>query len=127
MSNFQNFFREEIGKLVTQFISGATDWVMLLWYTDDIRDVQTRKCTTQIRLSAHKFANEQWRYKNIPKEQRICNLCCNNLVGDEFHYLFVCNKFSLRQRRQTFINDLLKVNTNFIKFDKKNLLITYYP
>ena len=49
---------------------------------------------------------------------------CNNLVGDEFHYLFVCNEFSLRQRRQTFINDILKVNTNFsnfIKFNKKNL------
>ena len=33
----------------------------------------------------------------------------------------MCNKFSLRQRRQTFINDILKVNTHFIKFDKKNL------
>ena len=51
----------------------------------------------------------------------MCNLCCNNLVGDEFHYLFICNEFSLTQRRQTFINDILKVNTHFIKFDKENL------
>ena len=43
------------------------------------------------------------------------------LVGDEFHYLFICNEFSLTQRRQAFINDVLKVNTHFIKFDKKNL------
>ena len=56
----------------------------------------------------HKFPIEQGRYKNIPREQRICNLCCNNLVVDEFHYLFVCNEFSLRQRRRTFINDILK-------------------
>ena len=70
---------------------------------------------------AHKFPIEQGRYKNIPREQRICNLCCNNRVGDEFHYLFICNEFSLTQRRQTFINDILKVNTHFIKFDKKNL------
>ena len=79
---------------------------------------------TQIRLSTHKFPIESGRYKNIPREQRICNLCCNNLVGDEFHYLFICNEFLLRQRRQTFINeenDILKVNTNFIKYDKKNL------
>ena len=66
---------------------------------------------TQIRLSTHKFPIESGRYKNIPREQRICNLCCNNLVGDEFHYLFICNEFLLRQRRQTFINeenDILK-------------------
>ena len=91
-------------------------------YIDDVRDVQTRKCITQISLSAHKFPIGQGRYKNIPREQRICNLCCNNLVGDEFHYLFVCNEFTFRQRRERFINDILiKVNTNFIKFDKKNL------
>ena len=90
-------------------------------YIDDVRDTQTRKCITQIRLSAHKFPIEQGRYKNIPREQRICNLCCNNLVEDEFHYLFICNEFSLTQRRQTFINDRLKVNTHFIKFDKTNL------
>ena len=81
-------------------------------YIDD--DVQTRKCITQIRLSAHKFPIEQGRYRNIPREQRICNLCCNNLVGDEFHYLFICNEFSLTQRKQTFINAILKVNTHFI-------------
>ena len=90
-------------------------------YIDDVRDIQTRKCITQIRLSAHKFPIEQGRYKNIPREQRICNLCCNNLVGDEFHYFFICNEFSLTQPRQTFINDILKLNTHFIKFDKKNL------
>ena len=44
------------------------------------------------------------------REQRICNLCCTNLVEDDLHYLFVCHEFSLRQRRQIFINDVLKVN-----------------
>ena len=90
-------------------------------YIDNVRDIQTRKCISQIRLSAHKFPIEQGRYKNIPREQPICNLCCNNLVGDEFHYLFICNEISLTQRRQTFKNDILKVNTYFIKFDTKNL------
>ena len=48
-------------------------------------------------------------------------LCYVTLGSVIIHYLFVCNEFSLRQRRQTFINDILKVNTNFIKFGKKNL------
>ena len=63
-------------------------------YIDDVRDVQTRKCITQISLSAHKFPIGQGRYKNIPREQRICNLCCNNLVGDEsITYLYAMNSF----------------------------------
>ena len=35
-------------------------------------------------------------------------------------YLYA-KKFAPRQRREIFINDILKVNTNFIKFDKKNI------
>ena len=37
------------------------------------------------------------------------------------HYLFVCHEFSLRQRRQIFINSILKENTNFNAFDKKRI------
>ena len=37
------------------------------------------------------------------------------------HYLFVCHEFSLRQRRQIFINSILKENKNFNAFDKKSL------
>ena len=37
---------------------------------------------------------KQGRHKNIFREQRISKLCCSNLVGDEFHYLFVCHEFS---------------------------------
>ena len=41
--------------------------------------------------------------------------------------MYVCTfvlltvRCSLTQRRQTFINAIVKVNTHFIKFDKKNL------
>ena len=27
---------------------------------------------------------------NVPREQRICNLCDTRDIGDEFHYLFIC-------------------------------------
>jgi hypothetical protein len=29
-------------------------------------------------------------YKNIARENRICPLCNNGEIGDEFHYLFKC-------------------------------------
>jgi hypothetical protein len=35
-----------------------------------------------------KMANGRW--KNIARENRICPLCNNGEIGDEFHYLFKC-------------------------------------
>jgi hypothetical protein len=32
------------------------------------------------------------KFNNIDKEDRICHLC-NTDIGDEYHYLFVCNSF----------------------------------
>ena len=87
-----------------------------------IKDIETRKWT-QIRISAHKFPIEQLRYTgtHVPRDQRICNFCKSNLIGDEFHYLFRCSNDLLTEIRQTFISDIQKVNSNFSKFDSENL------
>jgi len=39
------------------------------------------------------------RYANIPYEERICTICQTNDIGDEFHYLFVCEKFAIERSR----------------------------
>ena len=49
---------------------------------------QSRKLSTQLRVSAHKFPIEKELYDNIPKEKRTCKICKSDLIGDEFHYLF---------------------------------------
>ena len=36
---------------------------------------------------------------NVPREQRMCNLCEAGLIGDEFHYLFDCSQL-LKFRKQ---------------------------
>ena len=52
------------------------------------------------RLNNHKLPVEYGRWKNIPRELGICNLCNTADLGDEFHYLLKCNYFS--EKRKTF-------------------------
>ena len=93
-------------------------------YLDNLSDAKSRKFITQIRISAHKFPVEQGRYVNIPREQRLCNICSCKVVEDEFHYLFMCNEKTLKERRENFIKELFNINVNFRNFNYKTLF--YY-
>ena len=42
----------------------------------------------------HRMPIVNGRYANIPVDERLCMLCQSNEIGDEYHYLFVCNLFS---------------------------------
>ena len=86
-------------------------------YLDNLDDANSRKFVTQIRISAHKFPVEKGRYINIPREQRLCNICDCKVVGDEYHYLFISRESTLKQHRETFIKEILNVNANFRTFD----------
>ena len=44
------------------------------------------------RTSNHRLPVETGRWRQIPLHERKC-LRCNNELGDEFHYLFVCPQF----------------------------------
>lgn len=59
-----------------------------------------RRILSKFRCCNVKIPIETGRWHNIPKENRIC-LLCNNHIGNEFHYLFICthpNVVSLRNR-----------------------------
>ena len=47
-----------------------------------------RKLICKFRISDHALAVETGRYKNIPRENRLCNTC--NILDDEQHFLFDC-------------------------------------
>jgi hypothetical protein len=38
-----------------------------------------------------KLPIETDRWYNISKDHRKCTKCKENLIGDEFHYLFICS------------------------------------
>ena len=46
----------------------------------------------------HKLPVENGRWKNIARENRICLLCNNGEIGDEFHYLFKCQYFGNQRK-----------------------------
>ena len=50
---------------------------------------QQRKLLTKFRISAHNLNIERERYIGTKVEDRICNLCKNN-IEDEVHFLMTC-------------------------------------
>ena len=56
----------------------------------------------KFRCSNIKFPIETGRWNGVPKNERICNLCENG-IGDEFHYLFICEKQEIKSIREKFI------------------------
>ena len=74
----------------------------------------------KFRLSNHRLPVETGRWENTPLDERKCVLCEKNDIGDEFHYLFVCNHF--KSERKNFLMPYFYKRPNIIKF--KELLST---
>ena len=46
-----------------------------------------------------KLPIETGRWKNISRENKICNLCDIGDLGDEFHFLFKCSHFNISRKQ----------------------------
>ncbi|CAL4081602.1 unnamed protein product [Meganyctiphanes norvegica] len=61
-------------------------------------------------------------YSNVPVDERICNICQLNEIGDEFHYLFKCKYFN--KHRCKFVKHYYYIHVNMHKmtqlFDDTN-------
>jgi hypothetical protein len=64
---------------------------------------------------------------NIARENRICPLCNNEEIGDEFHYLFKCQYFG--NQRKIYIKKNIRINPTLKKRkkvkNKKNIYLLY--
>ena len=69
------------------------------------------------RTGNHKLPVTTLQYEDIPRENRICNLC-DSEVGDEFHVLFNCNFF--KNERRKFLHERVIIRPNCHKF--RNLM-----
>ena len=70
-----------------------------------IKNPIQRKHFSTFRISNHKFEIEYGRYKDIPREQRLCKLCNSGEVEDEFHVAFACKTY---ETLINYTNDILK-------------------
>ena len=62
-----------------------------------------RTSTTRLRISAHDLEIERGRYRNVLRENRICNWCKTslglNIVEDESHALFQCDLYAKQRSK----------------------------
>ena len=65
-------------------------------------------------LSNHRLPVETGRWENTPLEDRKCTLCSKYDIGDEFHYLFVCDHFI--SDRKKYLRSYFYKSPNIIKF-----------
>ena len=73
------------------------------------------KSMIQFRTRNHKLPVETGRWNNTPYDQRKCPLCQRD-IGDEFHYIFVCNGFA--QARKQSLKPKFIERPNVLLFEK---------
>ena len=83
-------------------------------YLTKLQD-NSRLWITKLRLSNLHIPIETGRWKNIPRENRKCPLCCTGDIGNEFHYLFICPYDYLVTQRCRFIPEYYMNNPNIVK------------
>ena len=79
---------------------------------------KTRQLLSKFRVSDHNLEVELGRYRNIPRNDRKCQIC--NKLDDEYHFFLDCNINTLL-RNQLF-NKILTFNPNFISDQPLNKL-----
>ena len=71
-------------------------------YLDKLNDGD-RLIFCKFRTTNHRLIIETGRWSGVNREDRICNLCNQGLVGDEYHYLLECIYFN--DERKTYLRD----------------------
>ena len=79
-----------------------------------VLDDKEKFLLVKFRTSNHRLPIEVGRWRNIKRENRICNLCNGRNLGDEFHYLFECP--SLSNERKKYFEPHFLNRPNILKF-----------
>ena len=67
----------------------------------------SKKCRimiSKLRACNNKLPIIEGRFRGISREERVCNMCDDHLVGDEFHILFVCQNENIVMLRNMYIS-----------------------
>lgn len=88
------------------------DFKMQYFLTSNL-SVKNKIILSQFRSNNHKLPIESGRWQNIPKQNRTCNLCHKD-IGDEFHYLMICDVLS--GIRKLYVPLYYRKNPNILKF-----------
>lgn len=62
-------------------------------YLNKVKNINHRIAMSKFRLSCHKLNIEIGRYTKVPRSERICNFCIEN-IEDEKHFLLNCRVYA---------------------------------
>ena len=88
----------------------------------DIEDRNARIATSKLRLSCHCLPIEVLRYYGTDRIDRTCNICSQNKIGDEKHYLTECGNQGMADIRTKLISDIKETCPQMTNFSIQNIM-----
>jgi hypothetical protein len=73
-----------------------------------------KRSLCKLRTANHKLPIERGRYSNLPRHTRFCDICDEQEIGDEYHFLFKCP--TLCDLRRKFLPRYYYTRPNSLKF-----------
>ena len=61
-------------------------------YLAILNNVHEKRSICRLRISSHRLQIETGRYRNVPRDERICQKCSENEIEDEVHFLIKCSE-----------------------------------
>ena len=77
-----------------------------------------RKAFLKFRASNNNLPVNRDRYLNVPRHERLCTLCDQNDIGDEYHYILTCKYPPIARERERLIKRYYYVRPNVLKFNE---------
>ena len=87
-------------------------------YLSHVTNINHMKALSRFRCSAHKLLIEEGRFRNISRNDRICNRCNQGQIENEYHFLLCCPFY-----RELRLNCLPKYYCSWPTVVKFNLLM----
>ena len=88
-------------------------------YLNEVENKDNKRYLTKFRISAHNLEIEMGRYKNKPRDERLCSGCLK--VENEVNFLFECNSYLTL--RDNFTNSISSIVPNYLKLNNDHKLI----
>lgn len=123
---YRNKFKEKLSSYSDEsklfLYSKLKSSIGLEKYLSELTSFKNRQILTKFRTSDHCLQIETGRYKNIPRQQRLCNIC--KVVEDECHFLLNCK---LNEQKRKELLETIKLDfpdfEHYTSFQKVHFLL----
>ena len=61
-------------------------------YLTILNNFHYKRSICRLRISSRRLQIETGRYRNVPRDERICQKCSENEIEDEVHFLIKCSE-----------------------------------